>query len=142
MTTISSTVTTTMPSIVTTTMSSTVTSTIQSTMTTTVPDLVLNKINGYIKIPITVTSRDLHRLGNTTCQTLHLMEEATSDDWKNGTTFILSSEVCHIEYIMLRSIIHAIGYKLTDGVDYFINDDRCDLMVHTTYPWNKYMDSR
>ena len=95
-------------------------------------------------IPITLIENDLKRLGHTAQENFWYdkddMSESDRRIFKGGTSFFFGDNF-HVEYIMLRSILTHLGYRFTEGEDFFWNEDmsKCDTLVKTTYPWEKFM---
>ena len=85
-----------------------------------------------IQIQITVKESDLHIIGNMTYQ------NDMRFDAEGGTSFHLSGASWNVEFIMLRSIIEALGYELSEPEDWLREDETCDMLVLTTYPWSIY----
>ncbi len=95
---------------------------------------IVNTINvSIITIPITATEIDLTRIGGTTCG---IHDNDIEGFPEGGTSFIIDN---NIEYIFLRSILTSLGFSLSEGEDFCWENGRCDIIVHTTYPWNRYM---
>ena len=95
-------------------------------------------------ISITLTENDLKRLGSKVEENFWYdnddMSESDRRIFEGGTCFLLG-DTSNIEYIMLRSILTHLGYRLTEGEDFFIyNFNKCCMLVKTTYPWKKYRE--
>lgn len=89
-----------------------------------------------IQIQITVKESDLHHLGY-----MHYQNDMRFDadiKYEGGMSFLLSGATWNVEYIMLRSIIEALGYELSEPEDWLREDETCDMLVLTTYPWSIY----
>jgi hypothetical protein len=99
----------------------------------------MNRAETYDRpIPLILTESDLMHLGGTISQNHDSGEEKGYPS--EGTCFILSSEVCNVEAILLRSIMTSLGYRVSEGEDFYWNTcDRCDLIVYTSYPWSRYL---
>ena len=78
---------------------------------------------------ITVKESDLQGLGNTTYSP------------SNGhTSFICDGQTYAIELIFIRSILEPLGFKVLSVDDYCYENDKCDVEILTTYPWDKYIN--
>jgi len=87
-----------------------------------------------IQIPVFVTEDDLKCLGHTHCVNFnHYDDEVFDTKWEGGTYFFFSGKSCMLEIIILRNIINALGFEISDVHD---SNDR-DVAVMTTYPWQK-----
>ena len=77
-------------------------------------------------IPFILKESDLKRLG-----------ECTLDDEDTGGTIF----ICHIhsmERMFIRTIVEALGFEVTSEVDLGRCYDKVDVMLETTYPWERY----
>lgn len=63
---------------------------------------------------------------------------------KDGTSFLLTRKTCNVEYLMLKSIMLGLGYEVSLGEKFARTEkdakkNKFDMIVRTTYPWEKYM---
>jgi hypothetical protein len=97
---------------------------------------IIIRMPSQIQIQITVKESDLHHLGY-----MHYQNDMRFDadiKYEGGMSFLLSGATWNVEYIMLRSIIEALGYELSEPEDWLREDGECDMLVLTTYPWSVY----
>lgn len=83
------------------------------------------------KVCVMLEAKDLRVFGGTISGNL---------DKTEGTTFILHGDTCRFELLFLKKLIVGLGFEVTKEEDFCWggDDDRCDLLVQTTFPWAQF----
>lgn len=90
----------------------------------------------------TLYEYDLNKLDSVTCRNLpncSCHKSLTDKGFiSGGTSFILHSGNWKTSYIILRSIMTSLGYKCSEGEDFYWEHGNCDVIVETNYPYERY----